>query len=169
MWIDRVVELVPRQKIVTLKNISLAEEHMHDHFEAETDAAGVHHAALPIMPSSLIVEGMAQSAGILVGHAEQFSQKVALAKIGKAEFDFDAVPGQTLIYTATIQNLDRAGASTQGTVEVMDHVRGDRRPMARIDLMFSHLDNNMAGVSFPEGNFVFGEAFKTLLRTSGIV
>jgi hypothetical protein len=34
--------------------------------------------------------------------------------------------------------------------------------------MFSHLDQNMAGESFPEHNFVFGEGFKTLLRTSGI-
>jgi hypothetical protein len=38
--------------------------------------------------------------------------------------------------------------------------------------MFSHIDQNMslggAGIEFPEENFVFGESFKTLLRTSGI-
>jgi hypothetical protein len=35
-------------------------------------------------------------------------------------------------------------------------------------LIFSHLDRNMAGVEYPEHNFVFGEGFKTLLRTSGV-
>ncbi len=34
--------------------------------------------------------------------------------------------------------------------------------------MFSNLDQNMAGLEFPKGNFVFGDAFKTLLRNSGV-
>ncbi len=34
--------------------------------------------------------------------------------------------------------------------------------------MFSHIDNNLAGEQFPAENFVFGDAFKTLLRTSGV-
>lgn len=169
MWIDRVLELTPRQRLVAIKNISLAEEHLHDHFAAESGPGPTLHPALPVMPASLIIEGMAQSAGILVGHAEDFRQKVALAKISRAELDFDAVPGQTLVYTAVIQNLDKAGASTAGTIEVIDHAHGERRPLGRVDLMFSHLDNNFAGVEFPPGNFVFGEAFKTLLRTSGVL
>ena len=32
MWIDRIIELVPRQRLVAIKHISLAEEHLHDHF-----------------------------------------------------------------------------------------------------------------------------------------
>ena len=45
---------------------------------------------------------------------------------------------------------------------------GNPEPIGRIDLMFSHIDQNMAGHAFPEHNFVFGESFKTLLRMSGI-
>ena len=70
--------------------------------------------------------------------------------------------------------MDEIGAATLGTVELFDHARADRgyEPIGSIDMMFSHLDNNMgaagaAGDAFPEHNFVFGEAFKTLLRTSG--
>jgi 3-hydroxyacyl-[acyl-carrier-protein] dehydratase len=164
MWIDRVVELRPRERLVAIKNISLAEEHLHDHFPASGSRP-----ALPIMPACFIIEGMAQTAGILVGHAEGFREKVILAKVSRAEIDEDPVPGQTLRYTATIVQMDRAGASTKGTVELIDHASpGPAREIGRIDLMFSHIDQNMAGAEFPEHNFVFSESFKTLLRTSGI-
>ena len=54
-WIDRFDEFVRGKHATAVKNVSLAEEHMHDHFPG---------AAL--MPNSLIVEGMAQTAGLLV-------------------------------------------------------------------------------------------------------
>lgn len=165
MWIDRVVELVPGRRIVTIKNISLAEEHLHDHFVATADRP-----AMPIMPMSLIIEGMAQSAGILVGHADGFKEKVILAKVSKAELTREALPGCTLRYTAEIENMTPAGAATRGTVELIDHADcdGQAEQIGRIDLIFSHLDQNMAGTEFPDHNFVFSESFKTLLRTSGI-
>jgi 3-hydroxyacyl-[acyl-carrier-protein] dehydratase len=165
MWIDRIVELVPRQRLVAIKNVSLAEEHLQDHFPARGARA-----AVPIMPGSLIIEGMAQTAGILVGHAEGFREKVILAKVSLAELEREATPGCTLRYTATVQQMDRQGASTAGVVELLDHGAAGSgfEPIGRIDLMFSHIDQNMAGLEFPEHNFVFGESFKTLLRTSGV-
>jgi len=85
------------------------------------------------------------------------------------------VPGTTLKYTAVIERMDAVGASTRGTVELLDHSRPEKGfvNIGSIDLMFSHLDNNQGGAgrsgeAFPEHNFVFGEGFKTLLRTSGI-
>ncbi|MBL8887332.1 MAG: hypothetical protein JNK16_11780 [Phycisphaerales bacterium] len=165
MWIDRVVELVPRQKLVAIKHISLAEDHLHDHFPAADGRE-----ALPVMPASLIVEGCAQTAGILVGHAEEFREKVILAKVGRFELERDAFPGQTLRYTAAIQQMDKVGAATSGTIELLEHgpTGTTVAVVGRIDLMFSHLDNNMSGEKFPEHNFVFGESFKTLLRSSGV-
>ncbi len=167
MWIDRIVELVPRQRLVAVKHVSLAEEHLHDHFPA-----GDGRAALPVMPASLIVEGCAQTAGILVGHAEEFREKVILAKIGKFELERDAFPGHTLRYTAQLQQFDKVGAAATVAIELIEPTAGAGAFRAisagRIELMFSHLDNNMAGERFPEHNFVFGESFKTLLRSSGI-
>lgn len=169
MWIDRVVELTPRERIVTIKNVSLAEEHLHDHF-----GPGVDRPALPVMPASLIVEGVAQSGGILVGHASGFTEKVVLAKIGNAEFSREVVPGETLRYTVTIQQYDRAGAATQGVVEVMRPGTGAPgwERIGTVDLMFSHVDQSMDvrgdGPEVPEHNFAFGETFRTLLRMSGV-
>lgn len=164
MWIDRVVELVPGQRLVAIKNVSLAEDHLHDHFAA-TEARG----AMPIMPASLIVEGMAQTAGILVGHAADFREKVILAKVTSVQIDREALPGHTLRYTATAQQIDRVGAATAGLIELLDHGSPGAgfSAIGRVDLMFSYLDQNFAGVEFPKHNFVFGESFKTLLAMSG--
>jgi 3-hydroxyacyl-[acyl-carrier-protein] dehydratase len=170
MWIDRIVELVPRQRLVAIKNVSLAEDHLHDHFAPAPESGGrPGRPAIPIMPASLIIEGMAQSAGILVGHAEDFREKVILAKIGTAELEREATPGTTLRYTAIIQQMDAQGASTTGTIELLDHGSPARgfEPIGRVDLMFSHIDRNMAGQQFPAENFVFTDQFMQLLRNVG--
>jgi len=166
MWIDRIVELVPRERMVAIKHVSMAEEHVHDHFPSTPTRK-----AMPIMPMSLIVEGMAQTAGVLVGHAEGFKQKVVLAKVSKAQVTREATPGCTLRYTATIDQFTPAGASTKGVVELIEPSSADPKDpevIGHIDLIFSHLDNNMGGVQYPEENFVFSESFKTLMQTSGI-
>ncbi|CAN5726947.1 hypothetical protein BH11PLA1_BH11PLA1_05530 [soil metagenome] len=171
MWIDRVIELKPRERLVALKNVSMAEEHLSDHFPADA-ARGLD--ALPIMPACFILEGLAQSGGILVGHAHDFKHKVILAKVNRASLETDATAGDTLRYTARVQRIDDLSATIAAEVEVLRH--SDPVPrwraMGSAEMMFSHLDNNMggagaAGTDFPAHNFVFGESFKTLLRTSG--
>jgi len=165
MWIDRVLVLEREHRAVAVKNVSLAEDHLHDHFPQ-----------MPVMPVSLMIEGMAQTAGILVGHARDFSEKVILAKIGKSVLDRDVFPGQTLIYEATLERIDDAGASITGTVYRRDHANpaGSGRDhseygevIGTIELMFSHIDRSRSTLPFPKHNFVFGEQFMSLLRNSG--
>lgn len=162
IWIDRILELERGKRCVTLKNVSMAEDVLHDHFPAGAD-----HPANPVMPNSLIIEGMAQTAGILVGHVNDFQEKVILAKIGKAIFTAAARPGFTLRHTATIDRLDESGAATSGTTELIDPVNGAVTPLAQIELMFSHIDRNRSGLAFPEHNFVFTSQLMDLLRRSG--
>ncbi len=169
MWIDRVVELRPRERLVAIKHVSLAEEHLHDHFGEVRGADGaLVRPSMPVMPGSLVIEGMAQTAGVLVGHAEEFREKVILAKVGKAELLLDATAGCTLRYTATVASLSAQGALTNGVIEIRDGGSDAWTAAGSVDLVFSHLDQNMAGVAYPKHNFVFGEGFKTLLRLSGI-
>jgi 3-hydroxyacyl-[acyl-carrier-protein] dehydratase len=171
MWIDRILELDPGRRLVAVKAVSLAEEHLHDHFPAAPGASGrPPRPPTPIMPASLVIEGMAQSAGILVGHAGGLRENVILAKVGRAELILDAVPGDTIRYTATVDQMDRQGAATSGLVELLAPGRAPAE-MGRIDLMFSFLDGRMAldgGQRLPEHNFVFTDAFRTLLHNSGI-
>lgn len=155
IWIDKFVGFTPGVSAAAVKNVSLAEEHLHDLYPD-----------FPIMPHSLIIEGMAQTAGILVGEARRFAEKVILAKVGKALFHHLVLPGDQLLFEATIQQLSEAGASISGTVKV------GQRLIAEIELMFSHIDQNMAGMQFPQHNFVFTDQFVQLLenyhRDSGV-
>jgi len=115
------------------------------------------------MPHSLIVEGMAQTAGILVGEAGNFSEKVILAKIGRATFHRLTRPGDTLYYFARINQLNEAGASIEGIVRA--GADSSASLVAEIELMFSHIDKNLAGAAFPEHNFVFSDQFRDLLKS----
>jgi len=148
IWIDKFVEFESGRRATAIKNITMAEEHLHDHFPG-----------YPVMPTSLIIEGMAQTAGILVGEARQFAEKVILAKIKRATFDGIARPGDQLRYEAELETINESAAMTTGRVWCND------RLLARIDIVFSHIDQNLSGLKFPEHNFVFTEEFKALLAS----
>jgi 3-hydroxyacyl-[acyl-carrier-protein] dehydratase len=146
IWIDKFIEFNSGRSAVSLKNVTLAEEHLHDHFPS-----------FPVMPECLMIEAMAQTAGILVGEARDFQEKVILAKIKNARFFDYVVPGDTIILHAEIESISAEAASTTGKI-----MRGDDR-IAEISLMFSHIDNNLAGKQFPEENFVFTDTFNSLI------
>ena len=148
IWIDKFTQFESKVSATAIKNVSLAEEHLHDLYPA-----------FPIVPNSLIIEGMAQTAGILVGEARNFAEKVVLAKIGKAVFHRLVRPGETITYHARIEQLSEQGASTSGTVTV------GQDAVAEIEIMFSHIDQNMSGMQFPKHNFVFTEQFASLLSS----
>ena len=67
-------------------------------------------------------------------------------------------PGETITYAAKIEQLNEQGASITGKVTVGNEL------VAEIELMFSHIDQNMAGLEFPEHNFVFTEQFTELFK-----
>lgn len=163
MWIDSVVEHEPGRRLVAVKNCSLAEEHLHDHFPAGPDGP-----ADPVMPASLLLEGMAQTSGILVGSLRGFREKVVLAKIVSASIEGEVRPGQTVRYDAVVEQHDAAGAATKGVIDRWDHRRPGWVRLGTVELVFSHLDRNRSGQKFPEENFVFGENFRTILQTTGL-
>lgn len=148
IWIDRFDEFVPGQRAVAVKNVSLAEEHLHDHFPG-----------YPLMPASLLVEGMAQTAGILVGEVRQFSEKVILAKVKRATFHQIVRPGDQVRHEAVIEQISAAAAATTGRIWRGQELIGE------VDLVFSHIDQNLSGLEFPEENFVFTAQFLELLKT----
>ena len=147
IWIDKFVEFQSGKHAVALKNVTLAEEHLHDHFPG-----------FPVMPEALMIEAMAQTAGILVGEAKKFQEKVILAKIKKAVFFQYVKPGDTILLDAEIESITPEAASTTGKITCADKLVAD------IDLMFSHIDQNLAGKKFPDENFVFTGMFESLLR-----
>jgi 3-hydroxyacyl-[acyl-carrier-protein] dehydratase len=147
IWIDKFVEFHSGRRAVAIKNVTLAEEHLHDHFPG-----------FSVMPETLMIEAMAQTAGILVGEAKKFQEKVILAKVKKAVFYDYVRPGDTLKLDAKIDSIAHEAASTSGRIMLSEKL------IAEIDLMFSHIDQNLAGKEFPKENFVFTDTFESLMN-----
>ena len=148
IWIDTFVDFVSGKRASAVKNVTLAEDYLHDHFPGH-----------PILPPTLMIEGMAQTAGILVGEARGFAENVILAKIRTAEFEDYAVPGDQLRYDAVLETIDDRAAVTSGTVYK------NNKPIGRVDLIFSHVNQADKAMDLPDHNFVFTDEFIGLLAT----
>jgi 3-hydroxyacyl-[acyl-carrier-protein] dehydratase len=156
IWIDRFLDFESGKSARAVKNLSLAEDYFADHFPG-----------YPVMPGPLILEGLAQTGGILVGEANDFREKVVLAKIPYARFHRDALAGQQLVYEVELLHLRPEGASVQGRV-----VLGGTTPavlVAEAEIFFAHLDQARSQQLFGDHNFVFSGELKHLLGLAKIL
>ena len=137
-WIDRFVEFESGRSATAVKSVSLTEEHLNDHFPC-----------YPIMPQSLVIEGLAQTGGLLAFENCGYSEKVILAKIPRADFHFDARPGDLLTYKATLECSRPNGAFVNATSHV------DGRLQAELEIMFVYLDDGYEdALRFDRGVFL---------------
>lgn len=89
LLVDRIVELEVPERIVGLKNVTFNEPFFQGHFPSE-----------PVMPGVLIVEAMAQTAGVLAYKAmgeEARDKGVYLMALKEAKFRRPVVPGDQLV------------------------------------------------------------------------
>lgn len=128
-WIDKFIEFESGKRARSVKNVSLAEEHLHDHFPG-----------FPVMPCSLIMEGMAQTGGILLGESHGFKYLVFLAKIPKFISHRPARPGDQLIYTAELMDSRDEGGMTSVTAHCGDEL------VAEAEIVFANLSESDAGI-----------------------
>jgi 3-hydroxyacyl-[acyl-carrier-protein] dehydratase len=152
MWIDRFTEFTSKRSATAVKNLSQAEDIFRDHFPG-----------WPVMPGTLILEGLAQTGGILVGEANDFQEKVILAKIGKAKFHREALAGEQLIYSVELLDLRPEGATIAGKVTSAGNL------VAEAEIMFAHLDQARSQQIFGDQNFVFSGQLKKMLGLAGLV
>jgi 3-hydroxyacyl-[acyl-carrier-protein] dehydratase len=101
LLVDRVIEIVPDVSVVALKNATINEPFFQGHFPGH-----------PVMPGVLIVEAMAQTAGLLT----QISRRINgdkgnplfyLVKVDNARFNAPVVPGDQLRIEVTQKRLMR--------------------------------------------------------------
>ena len=104
LMIDRVKELEPGKRIVALKNVSANEPHFQGHFPGR-----------PIMPGVLILEAMAQAAGVMVFSAEGNTERGVYYYVGidNARFKKPVVPGDQLevevIFERALRGIGKFG------------------------------------------------------------
>ena len=121
--IDRVTELLTGERARGLKNITLSDEVLHDHFPDH-----------PVMPGALVVESAAQLGGFLlemtVNKPGAPLLRAVLVQIDQAKFYGPAVPGDCLEVTATLDALRETAATVSADVRVAE------RRVARANLTF---------------------------------
>lgn len=127
-WIDRFIEFESGSRAVAIKNVASTEEQLEGYFPG-----------FPVMPAPLIIEGLAQTGGLLVAQHSDFRERVVLAKVSKAVFHQLARPGDTLRYTATIESLQDRGAIVSGQSHIGETLQ------AEVELFFAYLDERFDG------------------------
>ena len=123
LLIDRVIKVVPGDKITALKNVTVNEPFFQGHFPGR-----------PIMPGVLIIEAMAQAGGILAyltGSVEQRNRLIYFMGMDKVRFRKPVVPGDQIILEAKILKFRSKAAKMSGIATV------DNQMVAEAELMAS--------------------------------
>lgn len=123
--VDRIVDLKPGESIRTVKNVSLAEEYLQDHFPG-----------FAILPGVMMVESLVQSCAWLSRVTDEFQFSTILLQQAKAvKFNNFLKPGQTLEVTATLKRTDLTTAEFQAS----GSVGGDSAVSAKLILSKGNL------------------------------
>jgi len=120
LLVDRILEVVPGERIKCLKNVTINEPFFQGHFPA-----------VPIMPGVLIVEAMAQSGGCLFLLSRPQASDVLFYFMGmdKVKFRKPVVPGDQLIFDVEILKM-RAKA-----IKMTAQARVENKVVAQAELM----------------------------------
>lgn len=151
IWIDRFIEFRRAEKARAVKQWSLAEDLFASHFPG-----------YPVVPACLLLEGLAQTGGILVGEANDFREKVVLAKIARAKFQREVIAGEEVTLQTDVVFIRQEGAAVQGRIYVGDELVGEA------EITFAHLDQSRSQQIFGDRNFVFSGELKNLLQQSSL-
>jgi 3-hydroxyacyl-[acyl-carrier-protein] dehydratase len=109
LFIDRIVELTPRERIVAVKNVTVNEPFFQGHFPE-----------FPIMPGVLVIEAMAQAGGLLLlTELPDYKDKLLLfTGVERAKFRKPVVPGDQLRLEVTVLAFRRTAARLSGEAYV---------------------------------------------------
>ncbi len=123
--IDKIDSIEPGKRIVTHKNLTLAEEYLADHFPT-----------FPVLPGVLMLEGMTQSAAWLIRIAQDYKHSIVTLKtVRNVKYNYFLKPGNTIRYDVQVVSIDETSAKFTGTGYV-----GDRLAVsAKLELTFRSL------------------------------
>jgi len=126
LFVDRVIEIEPGKKGIGIKNVTMNDGFFQGHFPQR-----------PVMPGVIMVEAMAQTAGVVVLTGGAHSGKVALfMSIGDVKFRKVVAPGDQLLLEVEIIRDRERTANVKGVGRVNGEVA------VEADMMFSYLENH---------------------------
>jgi len=111
LLVDRIVDLVPMERVVGIKNVTMNEPFFQGHFPGN-----------PIMPGVLILEAMAQTGGFLLLNTENdpSGKLIYFTGINKVKFRKPVVPGDQLRFEIEFLKLKRNICKMKGLAFVED-------------------------------------------------
>ena len=110
--IDRIRELQPGRSLIAIKNLSLSEEYLADHFPG-----------FPVMPGVLMLEALAQAGAWLLRDLEDFKHSVIVLKQAKTiKYGSFVEPGRRLELHVELVDLDEKDARFKGKGVIDDQV-----------------------------------------------
>lgn len=107
--VDRIVELQPSQRIVAVKNLTMSEEYLRDHFPL-----------FPVMPGVMMLESLYQTAAWLVRVTDGFAHSmIVVDQVKNIKFSDFVVPGNRLTLRAEYVKDDATSATLkcEGTLD----------------------------------------------------
>jgi beta-hydroxyacyl-ACP dehydratase FabZ len=126
LLVDRIIELETEKRIVGLKNVTINEPFFQGHFPGA-----------PVMPGVLVIEAMAQAAGILTFHDMRDREKklVYFTGIENAKFRRPVIPGDQLRIEMNLLSRHNHFGKMSGTATV------DGRLVAEATVIFAIVDH----------------------------
>jgi len=123
LLVDRIIDLVPQERVIGIKNVSANEPFFQGHFPGK-----------PIMPGVLIIEAMAQTGGIMLLNAETdpIHKLVVFTGIDNVRFRKIVTPGDTLRFEVEMGPFRRSMAKMFGRAFVNDELACEADLMAAI-------------------------------------
>ncbi len=125
LLVDRVIEIEKGKKAIGIKNVTINENFFQGHFPTR-----------PVMPGVLMIEAMAQVAGIAILTNEEHHGKVAFfMAVNNVKFRKIVNPGDQLVIEIEVVRNKSRTAQARGQVKV------DGEIAAEADMVFSFTDD----------------------------
>jgi 3-hydroxyacyl-[acyl-carrier-protein] dehydratase len=123
LLVDRVIELVPGQRIVAIKNVTINEPFFEGHFPGA-----------PVMPGVLIIEALAQAGAVLLlsDIPDRASKLVYFTGIDAARFRRPVIPGDQIRLTMDVLKLRSRTCKMRGTAEVDGEIVAEAEIMSAL-------------------------------------
>ena len=123
LLIDRILEIVPRERIVVLKNVTANEPHFQGHFPT-----------FPLMPGVLMVEAIAQAGGALLlrEFPDRDDKLMVFTGIDQAKFRRPVTPGDQLRIEVKVLQWRSRAVKMQGTATVDGKVACEATVMCQL-------------------------------------
>jgi 3-hydroxyacyl-[acyl-carrier-protein] dehydratase len=154
--IDKIDKIEANKEIQTVKNVSLSEEYLGDHFPI-----------FPVLPGVFLLQGLVESACWLVRHSENFAHSMVLLTQAKnVKYKSFAAPGMNIRYTVTAKSIEENLSSFSGAGVCDD---GQAIVEARFSLRHFNLANKDPKMAIEDGHIISKLKERYRILSAGIV